>query len=500
MKKTLLFTLLCVLVLTLALTACGKSASTTTGNGATDATAPSTTTTTKTNSTTSVPATENPLLVTAYDHPELYVHLPELSEIKVSKTPIEKDVNAYLAQVLGSVGREDYQKLDASAAAILGDKANINYTGQAKDPSVKLSEQTIQGMSNASDTAGYDLVLGSGSFIPGFEEQLVGAKTGDTVIVDVTFPESYHSEELCGVAVLFEVKINSLSRATVKEKSVLSLSVTYTLKNGEATSELTNFMKIHQVDLDLRDPDAKFDKYFDTQALRSALAGKSTLANISLDLTLPLDAAKEFGYESALTLTADITVQKILFYPETLTDDDVSYYTGGEYKTVEAFTTYVTDYYKSSYAYEEISKTATYTVNETVYNILYQNYYNAKVNSLIGDISEMTEEELAEHYTDEVKETADKYGKENATAEYNDRMLLAYLAKKVNFVLTEELYQEKLTDMYNYYLANYYYQMIMSGIDSQEAFETYFGRDTLENEFISSAVLDKLADLVSYVD
>lgn len=56
----------------------------------------------------------------------------------------------------------------------------------------------------------FDLTIGSGQFIPGFEDQLLGANTGDEVDVNVTFPEEYHAEELSGKAALFKVKINSI--------------------------------------------------------------------------------------------------------------------------------------------------------------------------------------------------------------------------------------------------------------------------------------------------
>jgi trigger factor len=55
-----------------------------------------------------------------------------------------------------------------------------------------------------------ELVLGSGQFIPGFEEQLVGAKPGDDVLVNVSFPENYQSEELRGKAAVFEVKVKDV--------------------------------------------------------------------------------------------------------------------------------------------------------------------------------------------------------------------------------------------------------------------------------------------------
>ena len=57
---------------------------------------------------------------------------------------------------------------------------------------------------------GFDLTIGSGQFIPGFEEQLIGKNIGDDVDVNVTFPEEYHAEELKGKPALFKVKINSI--------------------------------------------------------------------------------------------------------------------------------------------------------------------------------------------------------------------------------------------------------------------------------------------------
>lgn len=57
---------------------------------------------------------------------------------------------------------------------------------------------------------GFDLTIGSGQFIPGFEEQLIDKSIGDEVDVNVTFPEEYHAEELKGKPALFKVKINSI--------------------------------------------------------------------------------------------------------------------------------------------------------------------------------------------------------------------------------------------------------------------------------------------------
>ena len=57
----------------------------------------------------------------------------------------------------------------------------------------------------------YDLTIGSNSFIPGFEDQLVGAKIGEDVEVNVTFPEEYHAKDLAGKAAVFKCKVNAIS-------------------------------------------------------------------------------------------------------------------------------------------------------------------------------------------------------------------------------------------------------------------------------------------------
>lgn len=63
----------------------------------------------------------------------------------------------------------------------------------------------------------YSLEIGSGQFIPGFEDQLVGAKQGEDAEVNVEFPEDYHSEELAGKSALFKVKVHDIKRKDLPE-------------------------------------------------------------------------------------------------------------------------------------------------------------------------------------------------------------------------------------------------------------------------------------------
>ncbi|MCR5830884.1 MAG: trigger factor [Lachnospiraceae bacterium] len=75
----------------------------------------------------------------------------------------------------------------------------------------------------------YPLVIGSGSFIPGFEDQLIGKNTGDETDVNVTFPEDYNAKDLAGKDALFKVKINE-----IKEKELPEL-------DDEFASEVSEF-------------------------------------------------------------------------------------------------------------------------------------------------------------------------------------------------------------------------------------------------------------------
>ena len=82
-----------------------------------------------------------------------------------------------------------------------GDTATINFVG------------SIDGVEfEGGKGEDYPLVIGSGAFIPGFEDQLIGAQVGETVDVNVTFPEDYGAENLAGKAALFVVDINKIER------------------------------------------------------------------------------------------------------------------------------------------------------------------------------------------------------------------------------------------------------------------------------------------------
>ena len=101
---------------------------------------------------------------------------------------------------------QDFKARDEGAAAADGDQVVFDFVG-------KVDGEAFEGGS-AED---YPLVLGSGSFIPGFEEQLVGAKAGEEKDVTVTFPEEYQAEHLAGKEAVFSCTIKEVKEPVAAE-------------------------------------------------------------------------------------------------------------------------------------------------------------------------------------------------------------------------------------------------------------------------------------------
>jgi len=122
-------------------------------------------------------------------------------EIKADDLKVtDEDVDAKVTSVLTEAGI--LSEVTGRAVAN-GDVVNIDYEG------------LLDGVAFEGGTAaGADLTIGSGTFIPGFEEQLVGTNIGDKLDVDVTFPTEYsNNPDLAGKAVTFKVTVNSISKA-----------------------------------------------------------------------------------------------------------------------------------------------------------------------------------------------------------------------------------------------------------------------------------------------
>jgi trigger factor len=114
---------------------------------------------------------------------------------KVNAEVTEEDIEAEIKKVQEQNSRE----VTVDRPAKNGDTVMIDYEGSVDGE-----------LFDGGSAEGYGLVLGSGSFIPGFEEQLIGAAAGSDVDVHVTFPEQYHAAELAGKEALFKVKVHEV--------------------------------------------------------------------------------------------------------------------------------------------------------------------------------------------------------------------------------------------------------------------------------------------------
>lgn len=129
--------------------------------------------------------------VEAYDYKDLTI---SANEIIYPEESIDADIAALLDQ-------HKSLSTEKTLAAADGDTLNIDYVG------------TIDGVAfEGGDTqgAGTDLVLGSGSYVDTFEDQLIGSHPGDKLTINVTFPNDYTNEELQGKAAVFSVTVNGI--------------------------------------------------------------------------------------------------------------------------------------------------------------------------------------------------------------------------------------------------------------------------------------------------
>ena len=135
------------------------------------------------------------------------VKLGDYKELHVEKEAVEVTDEAVEEQVQGLRSRHA-KMVEADEGAVIekGDFAIIDFAG------------TVDGEPfSGGEGKGYPLEVGSNSFIPGFEDQLVGLKKGDSTDVDVTFPEEYFVKELAGKQAIFKVNVQDVKRKELPE-------------------------------------------------------------------------------------------------------------------------------------------------------------------------------------------------------------------------------------------------------------------------------------------
>ncbi len=145
----------------------------------------------------------------------------------------DEEVDAYIDYMLSMSG--ELEEVTNRDVVENGDTANIDYVGKKDD--VAFDGGTAQG---------HDLEIGSGSFIPGFEDGLVGVKKGETVDLNLTFPETYPAEDLAGAEVVFTVTVNGIFKEVTPEfndEFVAELGIENVSTTEEYRAYLKNMME-----------------------------------------------------------------------------------------------------------------------------------------------------------------------------------------------------------------------------------------------------------------
>ena len=193
---------------------------------------------------------------------------------KAEATVTDEQVQAELDRMAQNVASTE----TVERAAQMGDTANINYEGF--DNGVAFE---------GGKGENHDLKLGSGSFVPGFEEQIVGMAAGEEKDINITFPEDYHAE-LAGKAVVFHVKVNAITTTNVPEQ------------DDEFAKDVSEFETLEELKADIR---AKAEEQAQKQinsAFEQACVDKAA-ENTTVDMPNALIEAEldnqmeRFGYQ-----------------------------------------------------------------------------------------------------------------------------------------------------------------------------------------------------------
>jgi len=187
-----------------------------------------------------------------------YVGLEVTKEIvEISEDDVEKDLNR--------VREQNSRLVDVTDRAIVdGDSINLDFEGFVDDLPFE-----------GGKAEGYDLVIGSHSFIDTFEEQLIGLSIDDEADINVTFPENYQQESLAGAPALFKVKINA-----IKYKELPEL-------DDDLAKDVSEFDTMEEYKASIRAKLVEAKESSATNAMKQALLEKA-VENATLELPAPM--------------------------------------------------------------------------------------------------------------------------------------------------------------------------------------------------------------------
>ena len=187
----------------------------------------------------------------------------------------EEELQSYIDYILDASAT--YEQIKDRAAAD-GDTVNIDFKG------------TIDGEEfSGGSSQDYELTLGSGSFIEGFEEGLVGVKPGETVTLDLKFPDDYYQEDYAGKAVKFETTLNYIEGDSITPELNDEFAKGLGIEGVGTADELKAYLK-----KSIEDDKASSASYTIQNELLSAVVSKSEIKEYPADmLQVFVDSVRE---------------------------------------------------------------------------------------------------------------------------------------------------------------------------------------------------------------
>lgn len=244
-------------------------------------------------------------MVTLADYKNISV---PADEVAATAEEVEEEINSTL---------ESYKELstDEQLEIADGDEVNIDYVG------------TVDGVEfegGNSEGAGYDLTIGSGSFVDDFEQQLIGHKPGEEVTVEVTFPEDY-DEEMAGKDAVFAVTING-----IKVKPELTDAfVAENLADTEEVSTAAEYRAKVEDDFYKEHLQEYITTYVQENSTVSTYPKKYVKATKAImknsDNNSGMEVEDEIAYEKELTQRAEDTVKEAMVYQAVFEDAGLSF-------------------------------------------------------------------------------------------------------------------------------------------------------------------------------
>lgn len=210
-----------------------------------------------------IPGTELEFTATSEIMPK--VELGDYKNLKVKKEKVsvsQKEINETINQILKNFA----EKKKVKRAAKEGDEVIIDFLGKKDGVAF-----------DGGKAEKFPLELGSKSFIPGFEEGLIGKKAGDELSLDLKFPKDYHAKDLAGAKVVFEVKIHE-----VRENVLPEINEEFLSKLGEFKTK-EDFEKQIKEDLKTQKQVEADDKFKDELVKKLAEVSKVPVPEILLE-------------------------------------------------------------------------------------------------------------------------------------------------------------------------------------------------------------------------